>query len=257
MDYKINLEDKSVIITGAASGIGLECVKGFLQNGSDVYMVDFNGKENEDKAAELRKAFPQNKIFTVTADLTKEEDTEKIISAVKENTGRVDVLINNAGTGANVRSLDETSEGWDRVVSLNLTSHFFVTQKIVKEFMKKQGSGKIVNMCSLSAFIGVPNAVAYSSSKGAILQMTKSLAGEWARFNVQVNCVCPGFVETPLIKENMENEHWMGYMNMRIPMKRLAKAEDIVGSVLFMSSGLADYITGASIIVDGGYSCSG
>ena len=98
MDYKINLEDKSVIITGAASGIGLECVKGFLQNGSDVYMVDFNGKENEDKAAELRKAFPQNKIFTVTADLTKEEDTEKIISAVKENTGRVDVLINNAGT---------------------------------------------------------------------------------------------------------------------------------------------------------------
>ena len=109
-------------------------------------------------------------------------------------------------------------------------------------------------MCSLSAFIGVPNAVAYSASKGAVLQMTKSLAGEWARFGIRVNCVCPGFVETPLIADNVANERWMAYMHMRIPMKRLARPEDIVGSVLFLSSDLSAYITGASIIVDGGFS---
>ena len=110
---------------------------------------------------------------------------------------------------------------------------------------------------SLSAFIGVPGAAAYSASKGAVLQLTKSLAGEWARFGVQVNCVCPGFVETPLIEKQLANERWCAYMNMRIPQKRLAKPQDIVGSVLFFSSGLSDYITGTSIIVDGGYSACG
>lgn len=257
MGYILNLKGKSVVVTGAAGGIGLECVKGYAENGADVYMVDFNREENEKRAEEVRRLYPDVKIFTVTADMRKSEDAEKACEEIKKSTGRVDILLNNAGTGANVRSVDETEEGWDKVISLNLNSCFFFSQKIAKEFMIPQKGGKIVNMSSLSAFIGVPNAVAYSSSKGALLQMTKSLAGEWARFNIQVNCVCPGFVETPLIKENMENERWMAYMNMRIPQKRLAKPEDVVGSVLFMSSNLADYITGTSIIVDGGYSCSG
>lgn len=257
MSYKMNFEEKSVIVTGAAGGIGLECVKGYLENGAYVYMVDFNEKENQKQGDILKNTYGEDKIFTVTADMTKSEDLDKIVDAVKNATGKVDILVNNAGTGANVRSVNETQDGWNKVISLNLSSCFFFSQKIATEFMIPQKGGKIINMCSLSAFIGVPNAVAYSSSKGAILQMTKSLAGEWARFNIQVNCVCPGFVETPLIKENTENERWMGYMNLRIPMKRLAKPEDIVGSVLFMSSCLADYITGSSIIVDGGYSCSG
>lgn len=257
MSYILNLKGKTAVVTGAASGIGFECAKGYAENGADVYMVDYNEAENEKKAAEVRGLYPDVKVFTVTADMTKEEDIEKICNEIKKGTGKVDILLNNAGTGANVRSIDETAEGWNKVISLNLNSCFFFSQKIAKEFMISRKCGKIVNMSSLSAYIGVPNAVAYSSSKGALLQMTKSLAGEWARFGIQVNCVCPGFVETPLIKENMENERWMAYMNMRIPQKRLAKPEDVVGSVLFMSSNLADYITGTSIVVDGGYSCSG
>ena len=257
MSYILNLKGKTAVVTGAASGIGFECAKGYAENGADIYMIDYNEAENEKKAAEVRSLYPDVKVFTVTADMTKEEDIEKICNEIKKGTGKVDILLNNAGTGANVRSIDETAEGWNKVISLNLNSCFFFSQKIAKEFMIPQKCGKIVNMSSLSAYIGVPNAVAYSSSKGALLQMTKSLAGEWARFGIQVNCICPGFVETPLIKENMENERWMAYMNMRIPQKRLAKPEDVVGSVLFMSSNLADYVTGTSIVVDGGYSCSG
>lgn len=257
MKYIFDLKGKSVVVTGSASGIGLECVKGYAENGADIYMVDFNKEENENQAEIIRSLYPGSKIFTIEADMRKSEDMDKICEEIRNNTGRVDILLNNAGTGANVRSLEETEAGFDKVLSLNLKSCFFFSQKIAKEFMVPQKSGKIVNMSSLSAFIGVANAVAYSSSKGALLQMTKSLAGEWARFNIQVNCVCPGFVETPLIKENTENERWMAYMNIRIPQKRLAKPEDVVGAVLFMSSNLADYITGTSIIVDGGYSCSG
>lgn len=257
MDYTMKFDDKSVVISGAASGIGLETVKAYLDNGAIVYMVDFNEEANETQGKLLAEQYGKGKVFTVTADMTKDEDTQKVIDCIKANTGKVDILINNAGTGANVRSINETHEGWEKVINLNLTSHFFFSQKIATEFMIPQRSGKIINMCSLSAFIGVPMAVAYSASKGAVLQMTKALAGEWARFNIQVNCVCPGFVETPLIKEDMENPQWMGYMNLRIPMKRLGKPEDVIGAVLFMSSNLADYITGASLIVDGGYSSAG
>lgn len=257
MSYILDLKGKTAVVTGAASGIGFECVKGYAENGADVYMVDYNGEENEKKAEEVRSLYPDVKIYTVTADMTKEEDTDKICEEIKKGTGKVDILLNNAGVGMNVRSIEETRAGWDKVVSLNLSSYFFFSQKIAKEFMIPQKCGKIVNMSSLSAFIGVPNAVAYSSSKGALIQMSKSLAGEWARFGIQVNCVCPGFVETPLIKDNMENERWMSYMQIRIAQKRLGKPQDVVGAVMFMSSNLADYITGTSIIVDGGYSCSG
>lgn len=255
MKYTLDLKGKSVVITGAASGIGLECVRGYLDNGADVYMVDFNESENQKQAAALSEQYPESKVFAVTADMTKDEDTDGVTAFIRQHTAKVDILVNNAGTGSNVRSLNETVEGWEKVLKLNLESGFFFSQKIVREFMLEQKGGKIVNMCSLSAFLGVANAVAYSASKGAVLQMTKSLAGEWARYNIQVNCVCPGFVETPLIKENMENERWMSYMHMRIPQRRLAKPQDVVGSVLFLSSNLADYITGASLIVDGGYSC--
>ena len=254
MKYTLDLDGKKVLITGAASGIGLETAKGFLENGADVCLADFNGEANEKAAKELSESFPQRSIIAVTADITKSEDTDKLIAAVKDGFGSLDILVNNAGTGANVRSLNETKEGWERVINLNLNSHFYLSQKVSSEFFVPQKSGNIINMCSLSAFIGVPNAVAYSASKGAVLQMTKSLAGEWARFGIRVNCVCPGFVETPLIADNLSNERWMAYMHMRIPMKRLARPEDIVGSVLFLSSGLSSYITGASIIVDGGFS---
>ena len=255
MKYTMNFENKTVLITGAAGGIGLECVKGYLDNGATVFMADFNKEENEKQAALLCEEYGENRAFAIACDVTKDEDTKKVIDFIKEKVGRLDVLVNNAGTGAGVRSINETKEGWEKVISLNLTSHFFFSQKIALEFMIPQKEGKIINMCSLSAFLGVPNCVAYSSSKGAILQMTKSLAGECARFNIQVNCVCPGFVETPLIAENMANPNWMAYMNLRIPQKRLAQPSDVVGSVLFLSSNLADYITGASLIVDGGYSC--
>ncbi|MBQ6873631.1 MAG: SDR family oxidoreductase [Clostridia bacterium] len=258
MDYTFRLSGKNVVVTGAAGGIGLEITKGLLQNGADVYMVDYNGEALEKSASELKNEYKENNIYTVTSDITKKEDVENLIKVIAETTNSVDVLINNAGVGCNVFSVKETLENWSRVVDINLTSQFFLSQAIAGYFMipEKKG-GKIINMASLGGIMGIPNAVAYSASKGGVMQMTKSLAAEWARFNITVNCVCPGFVETPLIAENLANEKWVGYMNLRNPMHRLAKPEDIVGPTLFLASEYSNYVNGTSVVVDGGYSCSG
>ncbi len=253
MNYQFDFKNKTVLITGAASGIGLESTKAFLSCGAEVYMADYNESELSAQAEALSALYP-GKIAAVAADITGEEGVAKMVEAVKAGSNKVDILVNNAGMSHSAYSIYEKKEDWNKVITLNLTSHFFVSQTIANEFMIPAKGGKIVNMCSLSGIMGIPSAVAYSASKGGVMQMTKSLAGEWARFGITVNSVCPGFVETPLIKDNLENEKWVGYMTMRTPMRRLAKPEDVAGSVLFLASDMAQYITGASIVVDGGYS---
>ncbi len=253
MNYQLDFTDKSALITGAASGIGLESAKAFLLCGATVYMADYNSDALAEQAEALRVQYP-GKIFTVVADITAEEGVMKMVEAVKAATGKVDILVNNAGMAHSAYSVYEKQEDWNRVITLNLNSQFFVTQAIANTFMIPVKKGRIINMCSLGGIMGIPSAAAYSASKGGVMQMTKSLACEWARFGINVNCVCPGFVETPLIKDNLENEKWMAYMNMRTPMRRLAQPEDIAGSVLFLASDMAQYITGTSIVIDGGFS---
>lgn len=254
MNYSLDFKGKSVLITGAASGIGLESTVAFLQNGADVYMADYNEKALCEKAEELKKEYPESKIITFVCDITNSDEVKKISEAVKAETGRLDILINNAGMAHSAYSINETEADWSRVINLNLTSQFFMAQTIANAFMIPQKKGKIINMCSLGGVMGIPTATAYSASKGGVMMTTKSLACEWARFGITVNCVCPGFVETPLIADNMANEKWMGYMTMRTPMRRLAKPEDIAGAVLYLSSDMADYVTGTSIVIDGGFS---
>ena len=254
MKYSFDFENKSVLITGAASGIGLESTVAFLQNGATVYMADYNEEALNKKAEELREEYGKEKIKTLVADITDNDSVKAMVEKIKAEGGDIDILVNNAGMSHQQYSINEKAEDWSRVINLNLTAQFFVAQTIVNTFFMPKRQGRIINMCSLGGILGIPSAVAYSASKGGVLQMTKSLACEWARFGITVNAVCPGFVDTPLIAENMADERWVGYMTMRTPMRRLANPDDVAGSVIFLASDMAQFITGASLIIDGGFS---
>lgn len=254
MTYRFDFENIGVLVTGAASGIGLEAVRAFLQNKAVVFMADFNEKMLGKVVCELKDEFPEGEIYPFVCDITDKEARAGLMEGIRATGKTVDVLINNAGMSHQAYSVYEKEEDWERVISLNLTAQFFMAQAVANEFFIPKKKGKIVNTCSLSGIMGIPTAVAYSASKGGIMQMTKSLACEWARFGITVNSVCPGFVETPLIKDNLENERWMAYMIGRTPMRRLARPDDVAGSILFFSSHMADYITGSSIVIDGGFS---
>lgn len=256
MQYNFDFTNKSVLITGAASGIGLESTKAFLSCGADVYMADYNEKSLFEIAQELKDTFPESKIFAFKCDITSADDRAALVDFIKSNTAKLDILVNNAGISHSAYSIKEKEEDWSRVLSINLSSQFFMAQLMANEFMIPVKKGKIVNTASLGGILGIPSAAAYSASKGGVIQFTKSLAGEWARFSINVNAVCPGFVETPLIADNLADERWVSYMQMRTPMRRLAKPDDVAGSILFLASDMAKFITGTSIVIDGGFSAN-
>ncbi len=254
MNYSFDFKGKTVLITGAASGIGLESTVAFLQNGAKVCMADRNGELVSKKADELRKTYGNDKAAAFTCDITDLESVKAMAESIKNSGGDIDILINNAGMAHQKHSINEKAEDWNKVINLNLTAQFFVAQTVTNTFFLPKKQGKIINMSSLGGVLGIPTSVAYSASKGGLIQMTKSLAFEWARFGINVNAVCPGFVDTPLIADNVANEKWVGYMTMRTPMRRLAKPDDVAGSVLFLASHMADYITGSTLVIDGGMS---
>ena len=254
MNYNLDFSGKKVLITGAASGIGLESTVAFLQNGATVYMADYNAAQLTEKAQQLLKQYGEGCVETFVCDITDSESVKAMTETIKAKGADIDILVNNAGMAHQQYSVYEKAEDWNKVINLNLTAQFFLAQTVANEFFIPKKQGKIINMCSLGGVLGIPMAVAYSASKGGLIQTTKSLAFEWARFGINVNAVCPGFVDTPLIAENVANEKWVGYMTMRTPMRRLARPDDVAGSVLFLSSHMADYITGATLVIDGGMS---
>ncbi|MDQ0149417.1 SDR family NAD(P)-dependent oxidoreductase [Eubacterium multiforme] len=250
MNYQLNFKDNVVLITGGNGGIGKEIAKGFASLGATTILVGRNTEKLKSTEKEILDANGKCKI--IQADLNIPEEIDTLISKIKKDFGRVDILINNAGIGHRIPSVDVTEKEWNSVLNINLTVPFILSSKIAKEFMIPQKSGKIINTASMGGFAGIPAAAAYSSSKGGILQLTRSLATEWAKYNIQVNAICPGYIATNLISAAMSNEQWMQIVKLRTPAGRVGKPEEVVGAALFLSSQMANYITGTYIQIDGG-----
>ncbi|GIN23068.1 SDR family NAD(P)-dependent oxidoreductase [Siminovitchia fordii] len=244
-----DITGKKAIITGGAQGLGFSMVQAFYQAGVEVAVIDIS-----DGIFEIcdKLGADASKIHTVQADLLNIESlTKSFEEALSKLGGTVDILINSAGLIQRKPAFEFSIESWNRIMGLNVTSVFELSRLAAVEMMK-QGSGKIINMGSILSVLGGFNAAAYSTSKGAILQLTKSLSNEWAEHGIQVNAIAPGYMLTTMNTDLMNDPVRSPQIEARIPAKRWGTPEDVAGVAMFLASPASDYVTGTLIPVDGG-----
>jgi 2-deoxy-D-gluconate 3-dehydrogenase len=247
-----DLSGKVAIVTGGNGGIGLGIALGLARAGARVVIVGRNTAKSEAAAGQIREQ-AAGEALVVTADVSRLEDIERAAAETLEHFGRADILFNNAGI--NIRKLpqDLALAEWHAVLDANLTSAFLMS-KAVYPAMKRQGGGKIVNIGSMTSIFGAGFAPAYATSKGGIVQLTKSLALAWAADRIQVNAILPGWFDTELTEKAREEIPGLHERVLaRIPQGRWAKPADMAGTAIWLAAAASDYITGIAVPVDGGY----
>ncbi|MHB1441421.1 MAG: glucose 1-dehydrogenase [Candidatus Humimicrobiaceae bacterium] len=245
------LDGEKAIVTGAGRGLGREIALGLAEAGADVAVIDRMSKECEETAAEIRKL--GRNALAIESDVTVEEDVRRSVHTAMDEFGKIDILVCNAGICNWSPAEDMEFKTWQQLMDINLNGVFLYCKWVGKE-MIKQKKGSIINVSSMSAYIvNVPQEQChYNTSKAAVVHLSKSLAVEWAPFNIRVNTVCPGYMMTPLLKlaDKKELDEWTSYT----PQKRIPDPSELKGIFVFLASRAAGYFTGSSIIADGGYS---
>ncbi|MFJ8234224.1 SDR family NAD(P)-dependent oxidoreductase [Ureibacillus sp. NPDC094379] len=239
------LDGKVAVITGGVSGIGAATARLFASEGAKLVLVDFNEEKGAAFETEL-KSEGYEAVF-VKADVTNEADVKNIYETALNAFSKVDILFNNAGIGAVKPTEELTYAEWRRTVEVDLDGVFLVAQGAIKEFLKGSG-GVIVNTASMYGWVGSPGSAAYNAAKAGVINLTRSLGLEYATRNIRVNALCPGFIETPILGDTDRE-----FLTNATPMKRLGKPEEMAKAVLFMASDDSSFMTGNSLIVDGGY----
>ncbi|MFT4115020.1 2-dehydro-3-deoxy-D-gluconate 5-dehydrogenase KduD [Silvibacterium sp.] len=246
-DSLFSLEGKVALVTGAAGGIGAAIAQALAQAGAQV-AVHGNRRPADETALAIGEA-----AAAFSADLSQSEGAEQLFHAVRARFGRVDLLINNAGMIHRAAAEEFALEDWNRVLQVNLTSVFQLSQFVARDLIAQKAAGKIVNIASLLSFQGGIRVPAYAASKGGVAQLTKALANEWAPHHIQVNAIAPGYIETANTEALRNDETRNRQILERIPAGRWGEPEDIAGTAVFLCSRASDYITGSIIAVDGGW----
>lgn len=244
-----DLTGRVAIVTGGNGGIGLGMAKGLAAAGARVAIAGRNAAKAEAALRELGA-----EAFFVAFDVAERASCFALVEEVARKAGRVDILVNNSGMSARKRPEELTAEEWHRVLDVNLSGAFFCCQA-VHPHLVRAGGGKIVNIGSMMSLFGAPYAAAYGASKGGIVQLTRSLATAWAPDDIQVNAVLPGWIDTDLTaaaREQVEGLH--ARVVARTPAGRWGHRDDMAGIAVFLASAASDFVTGAAIPVDGGFS---
>ena len=241
-----NLKGKKAIVTGASGGIGYALVKGMVEAGIEVAMLDYS--ESLEQIRDELSAL--GKVYAFRCDLTDRKNRELIFDqAVEALGGTLDILVNSAGVQKRGLLIEFKDEDWDFVMEVNINAVFAMTRSAGK-YMIPQRSGKIINMASMNSYFGGTNVPPYASSKGAVVQFTKAVANEWSKYGINANAIAPGFIETPMTLDMKENPEVYEYKRGRIPKGRWGKPDDLVGTLLYLCSDASDYVCGVTIPVD-------
>lgn len=252
------LAGKAAIVTGAAQGIGLGVAKVFAREGAKVVLSDVKAEAGEAEVETIRRH--GGEAWFIAADVSDPAAVEKLVADAVDTMGQLDIVVNNAGITV-VKTCEESSvEEWDAVMNVNVRS-IYLTTRFAVPHMRKRGGGSILNMASVSSFVGQQNTPAYVASKGAVLMLTKALAVDYGHDKITVNCVCPGITDTPLLRYHVRHEEdpdaHLRTRLARVPMGEMLYPKDMGEAAAFLCSDEARGITGASLLVDGGYlSCA-
>ncbi|OXM84507.1 SDR family NAD(P)-dependent oxidoreductase [Paenibacillus rigui] len=246
----MRLSDKVAIITGAAGGMGKADALLFAKEGAKVAITDLQ----DDKLQEVVREISENggEAIGFKHNVASEEDWIHVVNETVAKFGRIDILVNNAGVSNATPFLDLTVEGWEKTMSINVTS-IFLGQKHVIPHMIKAGGGSIINISSIAGLTGGSGSGPYTASKGAVRMLTKATAVDFAQYNIRANSVHPGFIETPMTIDMFNDENMRQWFQSQCPLPRLGKPEDIANGVLFLASDESSYITGIELPIDGGY----
>ena len=241
------LEGKVAVITGAGSGIGAATAKLFAAKGAKVCLVD----RNIDAAKEISKQIPGS--LTFKADVSNYEEVNNVVEEIEAAAGKIDVLVNSAGVGDIEWAKDFKPEIWNKVIGVNLTGTFYMSQAVGKKMIQAGNGGKIICLASQAGIVAIDKHVADSASKASIISMVKSLAYEWGQYGIQINAISPTATETPIIVG-----YWdVGEVHRKAiegtPAGRFCKPEEIAATAFFLATEASNMITGANIVVDGGY----
>jgi len=249
----MELKGKVAIITGARRGMGRSHALVLARAGAKVVVSDVSLEECQKVVDEIKK--DGGEALSVECDVTKKEEVDDMVKAAIDKWGKVDILVNNAGICQFKPFLELTEEEWDRTLNINLKGYFLCAQAAAKE-MVKQKSGVIINIASVAmgqVGVGFPTLAHYCASKGGIVGMTETLALELAPYNIRVNAVAPGAIDTPMIASAKQDPKTMEATLSRIPLRRVGKPEEVSNLVLFLASEQSSYMTGSTVVIDGGW----
>ena len=250
---RMSLSGKRGFVTGGARGIGKATATAFAEAGADVAIVDIDIEEAEKTAKEIAEATGR-KVIAIRCDVTDEADVEAMVSKVAEELGGIEFCHNNAGIALNAKAEEMTYEQWKKVIDINLNG-IFLTDVAAGRYMLSHGGGSIINTASMSAHIvNVPQPqCAYNASKAGVIMLTKSLAVEWAKKGVRVNCISPGYIGTELITTSEKLKPLIEVWNALSPFGRMGRPEELQGICVYLASDASSFATGSDFVVDGAY----
>ena len=242
------------LVTGASSGLGVECAKALALAGADVALVARREDRVKQLAAELAKAYGI-KTIGIGADVTRDADLDRVMADCAAAFGDVDILVNNAGVSPTGRAENFKRDAWDEALAVNLTAPMMLSQRVARRLIETGKPGRIINMVSIYASVAssVYRLSAYAASKAALANLTRQLAVEWAGYNILVNAIAPGWIPTEATEAGMAKPANKSRMEAFTPMKRLGLPEEVRGAVIFLAGPASSYVTGSVISVDGGY----
>jgi NAD(P)-dependent dehydrogenase (short-subunit alcohol dehydrogenase family) len=251
IDSLFDLSGRVALVTGASRGLGQYFARALARAGADIAMTSRARQSLSATADEIRTAERQS--VPVDLDVRDYDSIQNAVAAIEAHFGRIDILVNNAGCNIRKLALDVTWEDWNTVLDTNLRGSFFVAQAVARGMIQR-GYGRIINIGSVTSVAGYTGLGPYGASRGGIRQLTMSLADDWGKYGITVNCLAPGWFRTQQNEVMYQNGAWVEYLSDRIPAKRPGRPDDLDGAVVFLASESSRYITGQTLLVDGGIS---